>query len=123
MSETPLPKRARITTWNDMDQVGRLTAADGEELKLGRTACSDFVPNVGLECWIVDAAPDRFGPLRRATAVNQSGRREPSAEEREAEATKLREAEHSEPLVPVFTIPLVQVLTLAEKRNGKPLTE
>ena len=44
MVATSLPKRARITAWSDLDQVGRLIAEDGEELKVGRTACAGFVP-------------------------------------------------------------------------------
>jgi hypothetical protein len=123
MSEDALRKRARITAWNDLDQVGRLTAEDGEELKVGRTACSDFAPKVGDVCWVMAAKPDRLGPLRRATLVNRSGQTEQSREERAAQARSELEAQRSEPIVPVFAVPLVEAFALAEQRLARPLTE
>ncbi|MFY1824847.1 hypothetical protein ACN47A_02925 [Myxococcus fulvus] len=74
MNPGRLPIRARITTWNFIDGVGRLLTEDGEEVRFGGSACTDFQPEQGLEVWLVELQADPLGGSPRAKVVNLSGR-------------------------------------------------
>lgn len=123
MTADGLPKHARVTVWNALDEIGRLVTDDGEEIKVGRAACSDFIPSVGAECWLHELRADRPGQLRRATSVSSTTTPPPSLESRAAEARAKADAAKAEPLVPVFVVPLLELLSLKERELGRPLIE
>jgi hypothetical protein len=123
MTNEHFPKRARTTAWNEFDQIGRLMTDDGEELKVGRSACADFVPGVNTECWVHEVRADRVGPTRRATMVSLTSAPPPSREVAAAEARAKLDAKKAEPLVAVFVPPLLELLFLAERELGRPLVE
>jgi hypothetical protein len=85
------PCRCRISRYDSFDRVGRLACADGQEVRFGASACTDFEPAVGIECWIVAAAFDERAQAYRATVLNLTGEGEVDRLSRVAAAVRARE--------------------------------
>jgi hypothetical protein len=50
--ELDAPWKATITAFSAADEVGSILAANGVELRFGRSACKGFSPTVGLEVFV-----------------------------------------------------------------------
>jgi hypothetical protein len=60
-AELDIPWKARITTFSEADQVGRMLAENGTELRFGRSACQGFAPTVGLEVFVTTVGDHPLG--------------------------------------------------------------
>lgn len=72
-----LPARCRITEYDRFDRIGLLACADGQEVRFGASACTDFEPVLGTECWLIAATEDTVQGVLRASIVNLTGNAEP----------------------------------------------
>jgi hypothetical protein len=88
MSEDELdtPWKATITEFNALDEVGRMQAANGVEVRFGRCACQGFSPSVGLDVFVT-AIGDHPRGGKRALKVRLT-----PTSERELRITAEREA-------------------------------
>jgi hypothetical protein len=73
MSTLTLPADAIIIAYDPKDGLGTLRTSEGVELRFGTSACTDFVPEEGLNVWLVETKPDPLGRGERAKVVNRSG--------------------------------------------------
>lgn len=64
VDELDIPWKVTITTFSEPDQVGRMRAANGTELRFGRTACQGFSPTVGLEVFVTTVGDHPLGGKR-----------------------------------------------------------
>ncbi|AKF08759.1 hypothetical protein [Sandaracinus amylolyticus] len=94
MHELDEPLEATITTFDELDLVGRLRTRDGEDLRFGASACRAFAPLVGMRVFVTAIAPHALGG-RRATSVREVAITEAAfrAAEDERRATERARAE------------------------------
>jgi hypothetical protein len=52
LDELDVPWSATITAFSELDQVGRMQVAGGEELRFGRSACEGLAPTVGMGVFV-----------------------------------------------------------------------
>jgi hypothetical protein len=86
-----LPCRCQIVRYDPFDRIGTLVTAEGQEIRFGASACTDFEPSPGACCWLVAATFD--GLAHRAAVVNLTGHDEPDRLSQIAAAVRHRGAQ------------------------------
>jgi cell wall assembly regulator SMI1 len=72
-----LPCHAKVIRYDRADAIGSIEIEGGHTVRFGASSCTDFQPEVGADCWLIEVnpAPPPLGGWR-ARVLNKSGRTE-----------------------------------------------